>query len=202
MSKASQNFYTGSVTSQYGASNTKKTEDFLIEEEDSKVDKSRGKTLKRKYNSEEKIKSYFETVDQLISSRKKDQVVNEKVDEIVKDLRSQRSSGLNKYVDMYYDLFISKQELPPLISKKNKDFIDRINTLQRELRPELHMLPTLYENSGIKPGNKAKPAKVSVEPKLSSSRAKILMVKEIEAKHKLKTNRETLKKIPFTVRFI
>ena len=61
---------------------------------------------------------------------------------------------------MYFELFTSKQELPMLTNRKNQEFIERIISIQRELRPEAHKLPALYGDNTIKNGAKTKPVKV------------------------------------------
>ena len=142
----------------------------------------------------------------MINQKNSDSFVLKKVEEITKEAKNKRAV-LNKYQEMYGELFNTKQELPPLTSKKNEEFLDKIASIQRELRPGVkHNIH--YDNVVNKLGSKSKPIKVnynkmSIEPLYAnSSRAKISQVKEIEDSHKTKTNRDLRKKIPFTVIFI
>jgi hypothetical protein len=186
------------IESQFAGITVKKPEEGYAEDED---DKNKLKTVKKKHNSIEKLSNYFESLDKMVVQKKTDSQIKGKVDEMAKELKTMASTGLIKYQETYNDLFTGRVELPPLTSKRNQEFLYKIHEMQRDLRPDLHRNPLSFENPIIKTGNKAKPAKVSLEPlTLSSSRAKIAHIKDIDSKKKTRTNRETVK-IPFTVLF-
>ena len=175
-------------------SNVKKLDD------DEDEDKSKSKNNKKKTASIEKLTGYLERVDSLYTIKKPQAYVKDKINEMVQEVTARKNMGINKYTEIYHELFANKQDLQPATSKRNQEFIDKIKELQQELKPEIEKLPSIYDNPSLKQGSKSKPTKMSIEPSLlSSTRAKIQQMKEIEMKQKIKSNRANLSKIPFTL---
>ena len=146
---------------QYGAAPTKKNEEIPHEEENEKEDKNRAKANRKKHNSTEKFNTQFDRVDKIISQSKKDYNVLEKVEEIAKEMKPHRDNDMHKYQELYNELFNVKQVLPALTSRKNQDFVEKISSIQRGLRPEVYKLPAVHEAIGNKAGTKVKTSKVS-----------------------------------------
>jgi hypothetical protein len=168
-------------------------------EEEDDENKSKSKNSKKKTTSIEKLAGYFEKVDSLQTVRKPSVYVSEKIDEMVQEVTARRKMGILKYQEMYNELFGTKQDLQPATCKKNQEFLEKIKELQLELKPEIQKLPSIYDNSNLKQGSKSKPTKMSIEPSLlSSTRAKIQQMKEIEMKQKLKSKGH-MSKVPFTL---
>lgn len=142
----------------FGSDYKKKPKDPQIDEEEE--EKTRGKPGRKKNNNIEKLSSNFERIDKIVTQKKPEKLVNEIVEEVSKEARVRREGDLNKYQEIYNDLFSSgKQELPVLTTRKNNELIEKIQGIQRELRPNVYKLPVLQENIS-KVGVKVKQAKV------------------------------------------
>jgi DNA repair ATPase RecN len=132
-----------------------------LEDEDNEHDeKKKIKYTKKKTHSIGKLSNLIENIDKLISQKKNDYSVLEKVDEMCKEIKNRKINDLNKYQDMYYELFTPKTELPLLTTRKNQDFLDRVKKIQSELRPQIHSLPILFEHNLSKVSYKVKGTKV------------------------------------------
>ena len=134
----------------HSTANTKKTED---DEKIRKINKKRSNGIGR-------LNSNFEKVDKLMVMNKPSYIISEKIEEMIKEEKAKRKNELNRFQDMYFELFSGSKELQSATLKKNQEFTERISNLQRELRPEMSKLPALHSESIVKIGFKAKPAKV------------------------------------------
>lgn len=186
--------------------NTEKSNENHALESSTFEEKGKPKALKRKELSlTETLSSHFDNVNKLVSLKRSDSEIDNRVNELVKEARSKRLLNVQKFEETQRLLFDPEHVLSETTRKSNQDFLNLIISVHKEVSPDSHQFINTAITLQSPPRNANKKlTKVSFNEEKSISKGKIaeFRLKEQETVKRAKIIGKRNNRIPFTVMFM